>query len=233
MEYMKSLPDKYFSLVIADPPYGISVPKGNFLDGMGGRKDSAVQKIRKSRISEGAGKLKNRTIQMLSSDWDLNPPTQEYFDEIFRISKNQLIFGGNYFNLPPTRCVVCWDKEQHWPNFSQIELAWTSFDKPAKLFRYPTSGSSPDKSAKIHATQKPIALYSFILNEFAKHGDTIFDPYLGSGSSRIAAFKAGYDFVGCEIDPVFFASQEKRFREVCHGETELKSGKTLKQLSIF
>lgn len=121
--------------------------------------------------------------------------------------------GGNYFDLPPTRCVVVWDKMQPWENFSQVEIAWTSFDYPAKLFQYCNAGGQRDGEKKIHPTQKPIALYDYILKTFAKPGDKIFDSHLGSGSSRIAAHKAGFDFVGCEIDEQYFKAQEERFQK--------------------
>ena len=135
--YMKGLPDKSIDLIVADPPYGISAisvePWKQALTNPRGVK-------MRNRIKQGAGKLKNRVIQNLDSDFDFEPPTQEFFDELFRVSKNQVIWGGNYFQLPPTRCVLCWDKQQPWENFSQFELAWTSFDSPAAMFRYRNTG---------------------------------------------------------------------------------------------
>ena len=137
--------------------------------------------------------------------------------------------GGNYFPLPPCRCFVVWDKQQPWPNFSQAELAWTSFDKPAKLVT--VSKSSGGK--KIHPTQKPVDLYAYLLRQFCKPGDTILDTHLGSGSSRIAAYKMGFDFTGCEIDPEYYDLQERRFRKECLGEVETPEGKTFVQQSLF
>ena len=231
LEYMSTISDKYFELAIVDPPYGINVTKMQMCDGykMGER---TAKKLRNSRLT-GAGKLKNRAINKMSCDWDLHPPTDEYFNELFRISKNQIIWGGNYFNLPPTRCFVCWDKEQPFENFSQIELAWTSFDFPSKLFKYSNSGTSPDKSVKIHPTQKPVALYAYLLKTFAKQGDRIFDSHLGSGSSRIAAYKLGFDFYATEIDEVYFVEQEKRFRKECFGDILLSDGKVLTHKLLF
>ena len=232
LEYMKTVSDKWFDLAIVDPPYGIHVTKMSMCGGFGGRGDSTAKKLRNSRL-RGAGKLKDRIINQMSCDWDFYPPTQEYFDELFRITKNQIIWGGNYFNLPPSRCVVCWDKEQAFENFSQVEIAWTSFDRPAKLFRYSNSGSSKDRSKKIHPTQKPVVLYHYLLKNFANKGDRIFDSHLGSGSSRIAAYKTGFDFYATEIDEVYFNDQEERFNRECLGKVESKNGQIIMQKSLF
>jgi site-specific DNA-methyltransferase (adenine-specific) len=159
--------------------------------------------------------------------WDV-APSQEYFNELFRISKNQIIWGGNYFDLPPTRCIIVWDKVQPWENFSQVEIAWTSFDYPAKLFKYDNR-----TGGKIHPTQKPIELYAWLLDNYANKGDKVFDPFLGSGSSRIAAYKKGFDFYACELDKEYYEAQEERFRRECLGEYKRKDGSTIKQLSLF
>lgn len=189
LEYMRSLPDKHFDLLIADPPYGLD-----------------------KKSTHGRGKLKNRIINRDSiHEWD-KAPSEDVFAEMMRISKNQIIWGGNYFPLPPTRCFVCWDKVQPWENFSQCEFAWTSFSHPAKMFRFDNRTTQ-----KIHPTQKPTELYAYLLRTFAKEGDKIFDPYLGSGSSRIAAYKMGFDFVGCEINKKFFDLQQERFDRECKG----------------
>ena len=126
-------------------------------------------------------------------------PPKSYFDELFRISKNQIIWGGNYFDLPPTRCIVCWDKVQPWENFSQIELAWTSYDKPAKLFRFDNRTTK-----KIHPTQKPVELYMYLLNTFAEKGMKILDTHVGSGSSLVACKQFGCDYIGFEISERYF-----------------------------
>lgn len=184
MEYMKSISDKFFDLAIVDPPYGLD-----------------------KKSTHGRGKLKNRCLNSGNIQrWDTRP-SKEYFEELFRVSKNQIIWGGNYFNLPPTRCIICWDKMQPWPNFSQIEIAWTSFNSPAKIFKYDNRTDD-----KIHPTQKPISLYAWILKNYAKSGNKIFDSHLGSGSNRIAAYKLGFDFYATEIDKDYFEAQENRFR---------------------
>ena len=172
----------------------------------------------------------------MSCDWDFTPPSQEFFDELERVSENRIIWGGNYFHLPPSRCIVCWDKEQPWENFSQIELAWTSFDMPAKLYRQGSRGGSvPDMrtTIKIHPTQKPVSLYAYLLRVFAKPGDRIFDPMMGSQSSRIAAYKMGFDYVGCELDKEYFDKGCERFQKECKGEYKLKERKIAKQQIIL
>lgn len=212
LEYMRLLPDKHFDLCIADPPYGMGNSRCN-----------------KSRHS-GNGKLANRVLNMNADafeKWDI-APSQEYFDELFRVSKHLIIWGGNYFNLPPTRGIICWDKCQPWENFSQWEMAWTSFDTPASLFRFDNRTGD-----KIHPTQKPIALYCWLLDKYAKSDYKIFDPYLGSGSSRIAAYKKGFDFYACELDKDYYESQEERFRRECLGEIKLTNGKVAVQQTLF
>ena len=137
-------------------------------------------------------------------EWD-KPPTQEYFRELFRVSHHQIIWGGNYFNLPPTRCVICWDKMQPWENFSQIELAWTSFDSPAKIVKLDNRTGD-----KIHPTQKPVALYKWLLDKYAKQGDKILDTHAGSASSFVAAYQMGFDYIGFEIDEAYYNLAQKR-----------------------
>ena len=191
MEYMKQCRDKQFDLVIVDPPYGIEEMTG-------------------TNPAAGRGKLKHRVFnreEKKFNQWDKSP-SKEYVDELFRVSKNQIIFGGNYFDLPPTRGFIVWDKCQPFQSFSACEFAWTSFTVPAKIFRFDNR-----TSGKIHPTQKPVELYKWILATFAKSGDSILDTHLGSGSSRIAAYDMGFDFVGTEIDTDYFQSQEARFNE--------------------
>lgn len=171
IEYMRTLPDKVFHLAIADPPYGINAP--NMKMGEHNGYESTAKRCKKGRLNSGAGKLKNRALNTMSCDWDFNPPSKEFFDELFRVSQNQIIWGGNYFDLPPTRCIICWDKCQPWENFSQVEMAWTSFDMPAKLYRQSVTGGSVNKmrsTVKIHPTQKPVELYAWCMNTFAKLG---------------------------------------------------------------
>jgi len=223
IEGMKDYPDKHFDLAITDPPYGINAP--NMTMGSNpnrkGRDErgelqygniSTAQKLLKGRLNAGAGKLKNRNLNKMNCDWDYEKPAAEYFDQLMRVSKNQIIWGGNYFDLPPTRGFIIWNKNQPWENFSQAEFAWTSFDCPAKLFTYSNRGGNNEET-KIHPTQKPIYLYNYCMKYFAKQGDKILDTHLGSGSSRIAAYKNGFDFTGFELDPEYFAAQEKRFND--------------------
>ena len=167
LEYMRTLPDKAFALAIADPPYGI--------------RDAGGQ-------TGGSGKLKGRVFNNGYIDrWD-KVPDKAFFDELRRVAENVIIWGGNYFDLPPSRCFICWDKVQPWENFSQVEFAWTSFDSPAQLFRFDNRTGD-----KIHPTQKPVELYAYLLRKYAKEGDRIFDPMMGSQSSRIAACNRGFD----------------------------------------
>lgn len=150
MELMRQLPDKIFDLAIADPPYGLD-----------------------KKSTQGAGKLKNRVLNEGNiKRWD-NAPGKEFFNELRRISKHQIIWGGNYFPLGTCRCFVCWDKCQPWPNFSQAEFAWTSFDMPAKMFRF------DNRVEKIHPTQKPVEMYAYLLQQFAPAGGGNFRPYDG------------------------------------------------------
>jgi site-specific DNA-methyltransferase (adenine-specific) len=192
MEFMKDIPDNYYELAIVDPPYGI-----------GG------DALHSNRALKGCGKLKNRAINMFQTKWDI-APSDNYFTELKRISKNQIIWGGNYFNLGRARGFICWDKCQPWENFSQVEFAWSSFEKPAKLYKY---DNKRDHSRRIHPTQKPVALYKWLLTNYAKPNDKIFDSHVGSGSSRIAAYELGFHFEGCELDKDYWKAQEKRFKK--------------------
>jgi site-specific DNA-methyltransferase (adenine-specific) len=187
MELMKRYPDNYFDLAIVDPPYGV-----------GG--DS----IHAGRISKGAGKLKNRALQMHSTSWDI-APNKEYFNELFRVSKNQIIWGGNYFALPRNRGFVVWDKLQPWPNFSAAEYAWISFDVPSKIFKFDNRTRD-----KIHPTQKPIVLYKYLLETFANQGDKILDTHLGSGSIAIACHDYGFELTACELDKDYYDKAMQR-----------------------
>ena len=135
----------------------------------------------------------------------------EYFEELFRVSKKQIIWGANNFTLPQSEYFIIWDKVNP-PGFSfaQCEMAWTNCKIPARIFKY---NSQKESAERIHPTQKPVALYTWIYSRYAKPGDKILDTHLGSGSSRIAAWDAGLDFVGCEIDYDYFKAQERRFQE--------------------
>ena len=206
VEFMKTKPDNYYDLAIVDPPYGIGQPKQGNLKGYNGRK-SLEERLQKNRLNTGAGKLKDRKLNTSNCEWDNEIPSQEYFDELRRVSKNQIIWGGNYFPLPPSRCIICWDKVQPWENFSQIELAWTSFDSPAQIYKYDNRTGD-----KIHPTQKPIDLYRWILLKYAKEGYKILDTHGGSMSSAIAADKEGFDLDICEIDKSYYEAATMRYK---------------------
>jgi site-specific DNA-methyltransferase (adenine-specific) len=222
MEGMKQYPDKYFDLAVVDPPYGL----GN-------------------RLSDGGGKLKNTPMAALyrGKEWDVLP-SKEYFKELFRVSENQIICGANYFleHLPSSRGCICWDKKQDMPTLSAWEFIWTSFDKPAKIYKQVSTDLN-----RFHPTQKPVKLYEWIYSKYlyCKYcnntgsyyedvcGDggpqmlqscdcvlgegrnyRVIDTHLGSGSNRIAADKAGnIDFYGWEIDKDYYEAQEKRWED--------------------
>jgi site-specific DNA-methyltransferase (adenine-specific) len=220
MEGMKQFPDKYFELAIVDPPYGINAPNMQMgshpnrskNDGYGSGPGISTAVKLKGRLNQGSGKLKNRVLNKSKIGWDNEKPSAEYFSELFRVSKNQIIWGGNYFDLPPSRGVVCWDKMQPWENFSQWEMAWTSFDKPAALFKYSNTGGA-NTEKKIHPTQKPRDLYKWLLKRFAKEGDKILDTHVGSASSIIAFEDLKFDYVGFEIDEEYFNNANKRIQQ--------------------
>lgn len=210
---MKTTPDKYYDLGIIDPPYGINAPKmamgTSKTRSKTGNGISTAQRL-KGKLNTGSGKIKNRILNKFSIDWDNETPSNEFWKEFFRITKNQIIFGANYFSLPPTRGIICWDKMQPWDNFSQIELIWTSFDKPAKLYRVSSRGGKNEEE-KIHPTQKPIEIYDKIYADYVTEGMKVIDTHLGSGSHRITAFKANIEFTGIELNKEYFDAQEKRF----------------------
>ena len=198
MELMSRYPDNYFDLAIVDPPYGI---------GMGARK---------GRQSKGQSIDKFDKPKYKTSEWDSAIPEKEYFTELFRVSKNQIIWGGNYFTelLPVSRGWVFWDKKPILPNYSAGELAWTSFDCVLKRVVINWNGkirTGIEKGYKsIHPTQKPIKLYSFLFNEYAKEGDKILDTHLGSGSIAIACHNLGFELTACELDKDYFEASIKR-----------------------
>lgn len=163
--------------------------------------------------------------------WDV-APGEEYFRELFRVAKNQVIWGGNYFSLPPTRCFLVWRKLTISESFSMAmaEYAWTSFNGNAKVFECAPQGSS--KEQRFHPTQKPVALYTWVFKQFAKPGDRILDTHLGSGSSRIAAYGLDLDFTGIEIDKEYFDQSVERFERRCHGVQDI-GGHWIEQGSLF
>ena len=171
--------------------------------------------------------------QYKRKDWDKSPPGKKYFEELFRVSKNQIIFGGNYFTtyLPPKMGWIVWDKGQHGLTMSDGELAWSSFDKALRIITL-NRCTIGERGGNIHRCQKPVKLYAEILRKNAKEGDKIFDSHLGSGSSRIAAYGLGFDFYATEIDEEYFEAQEERFHRECFGEIKTERG-TLVQTNLF
>ncbi len=201
MEAMAQMPDKAFDLAIVDPPYGI---------GMSAKSFNFRQPSSRSRHT-GKAQFTNM------SEWDEAIPSDAYFTELQRISRNQIIWGGNYFatKLPASSAWLVWFKNGQCmsPAAADCELAWTSFDTAVRLFRYDWAGFGYINAgeARLHPTQKPVALYRWLLTNYAKQGNTILDTHLGSGSSRIAAYDLGFDFTGYELDKDYFDAQEKRF----------------------
>lgn len=181
---MSRYPDGFFELAIVDPPYGIGISNNSF-----------------------RGKQKDK-------DWDNGIPDENYFDELFRVSKYQIIWGGNYFDLPPSQGFVVWDKVQpHDFSSAMCEQAWMSIQSPAKIFKKHVVTAEPNK---IHPTQKPVALYKWLLKNYAK----ILDTHMGSQSSRIAAYDMGFDYYGWEIDADYFRDGCRRF-ELFKSQTKL------------
>lgn len=213
MEGMKQYPDKYFDLAVCDPPYGIGIGSMNYT------KSGAVR-------THGAS-LATRRDYRKKGDWDVKPE-KKYFDELLRVSKNQIVWGGNYFAdmLPTSKSFIIWDKrvdDNMRNDFADCEYAWCSMGV-ARVFRFVWNGmlqgDMKNKEDRFHPTQKPVALYRWLLQHYAKPGDKILDTHLGSGSSRIAADELGFDFVGYEIDEEYFHLQEERF-EAYSAQTSL------------
>lgn len=191
LEGLKRFSDNYFDLAIVDPPY---------MDG-----------DNKALTALGTNRKK-------FSVETFNAPKEDYFNELRRVSKNQIVWGGNYFTdyLPASRCWLLWDKIQDLKQFADFEMAWTSFNKVAKKYTKVSKGgflTNGTIDEKIHPTQKPVSLYEWILFEFASDGDLILDTHVGSGSSRIACYKGGFNFTGFEIDKDYWEAQEKRFSD--------------------
>lgn len=187
LEAMKEIPDNKYDLAIVDPPYGLG-----------------------DKLTKGGGNhLKFKNFKEIEN-WDVVPSIQ-YFTELFRISKNQLIWGGNYFDLAPTRGFAIWDKQQSVPNFSATEFCWSSIDCPSKIFRYRQAGFMGEQ--KIHPTQKPVSLYEWLLINYAKEGDKILDTHGGSMSIAIACYNLKFDLDLYEIDKDYFEAGVKRLEQ--------------------
>ena len=188
MQLMAQYPDKHFDLAIVDPPYGIK------------------------RFEKPSGTTRFKSSKMMQEEgltWDIKP-TDEYWNELFRVSKNQIVFGANNFVMPPSEYFLVWDKAQTVDNFATAEYAWVSMGlkKPAKIYRY--SIHKHNHTDKVHPTQKPIDLYRWILQNYAEEGNLILDTHLGSGSIAIACHDYKYHLTACELDSDYFAAMQTR-----------------------
>ena len=191
MDLMARYEDNYFDLAIVDPPYGIA---------------RFVNRVELSNRLCKSAKL---------NEWDTKP-SPEYFEELFRVSKNLIIWGANNFTLPESEYFLIWDKHQTVDNFASAEYAWTNCKKPAKVFRYSIHKTMSDRKSeggKIHPTQKPVKLYEWLLMNYAKENDKILDTHLGSGSIALACHNLGYDLTACELDKEYFDAAMKRLKE--------------------
>ena len=192
MIMMARYPDDYFELAIVDPPYGINA-------------------------SKGVGLHSRKKFEKSGKEWDNQTPNKDYFNELFRVSKNQIICGANYFNeyLPSTKSFICWIKNNPAPNFAQAEYLWTSFNVNGKVY---DSGKQIQhvimwEGGSIHPTQKPVKLYEWLLTNYAKKGDKIVDTHRGSASLDIACHNLGFDLVTCELDTDYFNDGNKRLKQ--------------------
>ena len=195
MAVMARYPDKYFDLAVVDPPYGINIGK--------------------TTNTQGKNRKKRKANKYIKKDWDNQIPNAAYWHELKRVSKNQIVFGANYFveYLNNSKGWFFWNKKNACPSFSDGEFVYTSFNKVAKMFTLSSVFDCNSGIDRFHPTQKPIKLYDWIFKNYASPNDKILDTHLGSGSSRIAAHKAKLDFVGCELDKEYFDAQEKRFKD--------------------
>lgn len=212
MDFMRDKSDKFFDLAVVDPPYGINAEQGT---------NRASRKQFKDKVY----------------GWDNTPPNIEYFTELQRVSKNQIIWGANYFiELIPnatSKSWLVWDKKNPGRCFADAELAWCSnIDNVRIIDLKRVQELNKQDGGKIHPTQKPITLYSWILKNYAKPGQKILDTHLGSQSSRIAAYKLGFDFWGCELDPEYFREGCERFEKEINGIIKV-NGVTIQQTKLF
>lgn len=183
---MARYPDKYFDLAIVDPPYGLDRYKKN----------------------DGGNSKKIRCFGDNDKNWNNEKPDTEYYQELFRVSKNQIIWGANNFELPTSEYFIIWDKQQMMPSFARCEMAWTNCKVPAKIYACRSQDSN-----RIHPTQKPVALYKWLLKNYAKQGDLILDTHVGSASSLIACHDMGFDAVGFELDADYYRASKQRLED--------------------
>jgi site-specific DNA-methyltransferase (adenine-specific) len=191
MEAMKQFPDKHFELAIVDPPYGLE------------------------RHQHGSLRIDKSSKAAKGLQWDIKP-SKEYFNELFRVSQNQIVWGANNFTLPQTEYFIVWDKHQTVDNFASAEYAWTNCKIPAKVFHYSIHQCMSERKAdggKVHPTQKPVALYKWLLMNYAKQGDKILDTHVGSAPSLLACYDMGFDYIGFEIDKDYYDMAQKRIEK--------------------
>jgi site-specific DNA-methyltransferase (adenine-specific) len=195
-DLMAHVPEKHFELSCVDPPYGIGAATG-----------ASTNKTMRQKIASG---------EIKGGNWDSKIPDENYFNELMRVSKNQIIWGGNYFPLPPSKCFFIWDKGEsiYGRDFAECEKAWASFDKCARMIKL-----NPNQLDRIHPTQKPIKLYEVLLNGYAKQGDKILDTHLGSGSHAIACNNLGFELTACELDTDYFEASIKRIEQASKQST--------------
>jgi len=216
MEFMKGISDKYFELAIIDPPYGIGMDNSN----------------KRTKPSRPNSYTDYPDFRYHESKWDNSIPTKEYFDELFRISVNQIIWGANYMcqYLPSGYGWIFWNKLNGENNcFSDGEFAFASRGVQSRYIAISQFDKLRGGKDRIHPTQKPVSLYKFLLKNYAKPNDKIFDSHVGSGSSRIACYDMGFDFEGCELDPDYWKAQEERFEQHTM-QGDLFSGSDLQEL---
>ena len=211
LDFMKRIPNNFFDLIVTDPPYGLKQDK------------------EQNRRAGYKGKNQYGTRKYYGeSNWDMKIPSKDYFDEMFRTSKNQVIFGGNYMtdHLPPSSCWVVWDKVTGKNDFADCELAWTSFNKAVRKFKFMWKGMFQEqmnwKEKRFHPTQKPVALGRWILEKFGNKGDLIFDPFAGCGSFLVACKQLGFEFVGCEINNAYVKIAKQRLCQNILSVNEVK-----------
>ena len=194
LEIMKTIPDGSIDLVLTDPPYGI--------------------KRNKQAMGNGGGIAKH--IDYGSYDWDNSIPKKEVFNEMFRISKNQIIFGGNYFieYLKNSSCWIVWDKDNGATGFADCELCWTSFNSAVRKIKWRWSGMLQEdmkhKDIRVHPTQKPLGVLKWMLNKYSEKGMSVLDPFMGSGTTGVACKELGRNFIGIEIEPKYFEIAKRR-----------------------
>lgn len=225
MEALKTTPDKYYDLCVADPPYGLNITGRHRGEAADTHTHTPRARIGSSKPfgSKGDGVRRERESVIEAKFYpvfdDSSPPDAEVFREPERVSKKLIIWGGNFFldHLGAASCLIVWDKKRRGMSQADCEIAWTNLKGQSRVFEWKWNGmlqqDMKHKGKRIHATQKPVALYRYLFDNWAEPGDKVLDPYLGSGSSRIAAWEAGLDFTGYEINETYFRLQEERFAE--------------------